>query len=141
MRLPNPSVALAAGLLVACAGLAAKDAIIAAQETRLGALTMTGTHPNRLDAAGITGHAADPPEVIDALHTAVECNGRRCKTRVIWAHNPNTGKPMPLDSRAPVYRLQVIDGKLTAVRDRGAFVGHHATCRDVADFSGRNRGH
>lgn len=86
---------------------------------------------------GIDGPDAGP--TVEAISAAVQCRGANCKTPVIWAHNPNTGKPMPLDARAPVYRVELVDRKLTAVRDRTAFVGHHATCRDVATFSGRNR--
>lgn len=94
-----------------------------------------------LKAAAAALQAFEGIPVLEVVESAGgQCRGPNCKTPVIWAHNPNTGKPMPLDGRAPVYRVVLEGGKPTAVRDRAAFVGHHATCQDVGQFSGRNRG-
>lgn len=92
----------------------------------------TRTPPDPTGCPSLPTSADVPHERLKS--EAKACRGASCKTPVIWANNPKTGKPIPLDSRAPVYRVEMIDGKLTAVRDRGAFVTHFATCKDAAQF-------
>jgi len=54
-----------------------------------------------------------------------------CGKPIVWAVNPDTGTPMPLDPRPPVYR--VVDGK--AIRVPDVLVLHFATCSDANRFS------
>lgn len=57
-----------------------------------------------------------------------------CGCPLVFAEGPN-GKDIPLDERAPTYRLGK-DGK--AERTPDVFVSHFATCSDPDRFSGRS---
>ncbi len=69
-----------------------------------------------------------------------KCAG--CGATIVWAVNPATGKKVPLDPRAPIYRFVDAPGGPEALRetDGELMVSHFATCTKAADFSGRNKG-
>ena len=47
----------------------------------------------------------------------------------------DTGKTVPLDTRAPVYRLaETMDGEPLAIRFKAGMVTHFATCKDANKF-------
>ena len=57
-----------------------------------------------------------------------------CAIPILWAETPE-GARIPLDSRAPVYRVEERDGKTIAIRMANTFVTHFATCRHADRFS------
>ena len=57
------------------------------------------------------------------------CKG--CARKMIWATNPATGKMIPLDAVATIYKLE--DGK--AIKVEGYYVSHFATCKYASEFS------
>jgi hypothetical protein len=57
-----------------------------------------------------------------------------CGKPIVWAVNPDSGTPMPLDPRPPVYR--VVNGQ--AIRVPDVLVLHFATCSDANRF-GKNK--
>jgi hypothetical protein len=64
------------------------------------------------------------------------CKG--CGAKILWAINPATGGKIPLDIRAPIYRVLLKqDGTYEALKeDQGEFgVSHFATCSKANDFS------
>lgn len=64
---------------------------------------------------------------------------RGCGAPITIATQPD-GKLIPLDRRAPVYRLEPdLTGSIVAVRDAGAFVSHFCTCPKADEFSKAKR--
>lgn len=62
-------------------------------------------------------------------HPTAPC--RLCGKPIVWATSPD-GKRLPLDPRAPVYRVGAdLAGTLTGTRDRDALVSHFATCSGI----------
>lgn len=63
-----------------------------------------------------------------------QCKG--CGRKVIFAKDEE-GKTQILDAVSPVYSTDTtfVDGTITVVRDRDAFVSHFITCPDRAKFS------
>lgn len=74
----------------------------------------------------------------DAEATATRpCKGCGCPITI--ATQPNN-RPVPLDRRSPVFRLQAdLTGQIVAVRDTGAFVSHFCTCPKADAFSKQTR--
>lgn len=70
-----------------------------------------------------------------------KCRGEGCTVTVLYAINPETGRTIPLDTRAPVYRAEKRDdGKVYAVRVPDTYVSHFATCTKAGHFSKPRRG-
>lgn len=66
-----------------------------------------------------------------------EARCRGCKAPIIFAVTEQ-GRTIPLDVRAPTYRVkQEDDGTLRAQRTRGVLVSHFATCPKASAFSRR----
>ena len=64
-----------------------------------------------------------------------------CSTPVTLAFNPNTEKNVPLDTRAPVYRVVGFDfdGTPRVEIASGFFVSHFSTCQHADQFSKQRR--
>lgn len=65
------------------------------------------------------------------------CKG--CGNPIVWAVNPATGKRVPLDPKAPIYRVvELPNGECEALResDGELMVSHFSTCPKANDFSG-----
>jgi hypothetical protein len=61
------------------------------------------------------------------------CKKCRCPLTFVTGEG---GKPIPLDTRSPVYRIaKDMLGNEVAVRDREAFVSHFCTCPEANQFS------
>lgn len=72
-----------------------------------------------------------------------EPNRRPCKACgcPIAVATQADGKKIPLDLRAPVYRLDAdLTGEVVATRDTGAFVSHFSTCPKADAFSSKGKG-
>jgi hypothetical protein len=67
----------------------------------------------------------------------VPCKDETCTIPIIFALGPNGS--LPLDSRAPVYRVEEQNGILVAIRVVDCFVLHHATCKNPGRFSGKKK--
>lgn len=70
-----------------------------------------------------------------------EARCRGCKAPIIFAVTEQ-GRTIPLDVRAPTYRVKQEDdgtlpGTLRAQRTRGVLVSHFATCPKASAFSRR----
>ena len=65
------------------------------------------------------------------------CHG--CNKEIVWAQTKD-GVRIPLDPRAPVYRL-LGDSRDPApvIRDKTAMVSHFATCPNANEFSGKKK--
>jgi len=65
---------------------------------------------------------------------------KSCGRDILFARNVKTGRVMPLDPRAPVYRVQQ-DGsrQLAALPEKGALVSHFATCAHANKHSRSRR--
>ena len=73
----------------------------------------------------------------------VPCGGgdpaRGCGKSIVWGVDAN-GTRIPLDPRAPVYRLgaERLGGGYYVARQLDCFVNHFCTCPKAGQFSGRN---
>ena len=66
------------------------------------------------------------------------CKGPNCNTHIIWGLNPLTNKKIPLDTRAPVYKVvesNPASGEVLVERAEDCYVSHFATCVDAPQFS------
>jgi hypothetical protein len=73
----------------------------------------------------------------------MKCRGPNCKIDIIWGWDDVTKKKIPLDTRAPVYR--VVDsnpssGMVLVERMKDCYVTHFATCVDAPQFSASKKG-
>ena len=60
----------------------------------------------------------------------------KCGRPLIFVASEETGELIPLDARAPTFRVEPRpDGKRVAVRAEGVFVSHFSTCTDPDLFS------
>jgi hypothetical protein len=59
---------------------------------------------------------------------------KKCDVKIAFART-STGKMIPLDMRAPVYRIVEGDGEMQAERVDDCFVTHFATCPAATSFS------
>ena len=67
-----------------------------------------------------------------------QCRGEDCTTEIIFGKDEVTGKTIPLDTRAPVYRItqsNPASGVVTVERVADCFVSHFATCVNAPQFS------
>lgn len=71
---------------------------------------------------------------------------RGCSAKVLWARNRESGKLIPLDAKAIVYRIVSYpedpnrsDTPIEVVRVKDAFVTHFATCPHAKTFSGSRK--
>ena len=65
---------------------------------------------------------------------------RGCGRPIVFAINKDTGKPIPLDPKPPVYGVvEEADGEIVCKRLELAMVSHFATCSKANEFSGKNR--
>ena len=61
---------------------------------------------------------------------------RACGCPLVFIEGPN-GKPIPLDTRSVVYRVEEqLDGTERAVVAKGHYVSHFRTCTKPGLFSG-----
>lgn len=67
---------------------------------------------------------------------------RGCPSKVLWARNKASGKLIPLDAKALVYKIvsypdnpHRMDTPIEVVRVKDAFVTHFATCKKPEQFS------
>ena len=76
------------------------------------------------------------------------CHGPTCKKEITWAEmvveqddGSAVTRRIPLDVSAPVYRVIKEDasGDPVVRREWGCYVGHHATCKDANQFSGKSK--
>lgn len=64
---------------------------------------------------------------------------KKCKVPLVLVMGPN-GKTIPLDERAPVYRIVTdLTGAPVCERVPDAFVTHFSTCPEANHFSGSKR--
>lgn len=62
-----------------------------------------------------------------------QCKG--CHKEIVWGRDEK-GTAIPLDPRAPVYKLGPVgaNGEAEITRDHGAMVSHFATCSHANEF-------
>ena len=70
----------------------------------------------------------------------VRCKGPTCKAQIVWGMKTD-GKSIPLDPNAPIWIQLMPETHWTRPsKELGmrVMVQHHATCRDVVQFSSGN---
>lgn len=91
------------------------------------------------DSSRAEGDSAEGGEE-NGLSDIAKCRGEGCTVPVLFAISNETGARIPLDTRAPVYRVERgEDGVVRAIRERDCYVTHYASCRAAGQFSRKGK--